>query len=110
MEFEKRTDQNLITQNLHHGKEYCISKKKKLLKQCLKEVIYQYILAFAGWRSIFWEMVGSGGYTLAGGGWWWTYFGWWWVVVDIFWLVVAGGGWRWVVVGGGGHILVDGGS
>ena len=24
-EFEKQTDQNFITQNLHHGKEYCIS-------------------------------------------------------------------------------------
>ena len=34
LEFEKRTDQNFITQNLRHGKEYCISKKKKLLKQC----------------------------------------------------------------------------
>ena len=30
---------------------------------------YEYILAFAGWRSIFYEMVGSGGYILAGGGW-----------------------------------------
>ena len=101
MEFEKRTDQNFITQNLHHGKEYCISKKKKLLKQCLKEVICQYILAFAGWWSIFWEMfgivvdifwlvVGGSGYILAGGGGWWWTFGWWWVVVD-------GGGWKWVV-------------
>ena len=61
LEFEKRTDQNFITQNLRHGKEYCISKKNKLLKQCLKEVIYEYTLTFAGWRSIFWEMVGSGG-------------------------------------------------
>ena len=87
LEFEKRTNQNFITQNLHHGKEYCISKKKKLLKQCLKEVIYEYILAFAGWWSIFWEMVGSGGYILADGGWPWIYFGQWWVVVDV--------GWRW---------------
>ena len=69
LEFEKRTNQNFITQILRHGKEYCISKKKKLLKQCLKEVIYEYILAFAGWWSIFWEVVGSGGYILAGGGW-----------------------------------------
>ena len=38
-------------------------------------------LAFEGWWSIFWEMVGSGGYILAGGWWWWTYFGWWQVVV-----------------------------
>ena len=74
--------------------------EKKLLKQCLKEVIYEYILAFAGWWSIFWEMVGSGGYILAGGGWWW-------VAVDIFWMVVGGGvgyildggGWWWMVVG-----------
>ena len=56
--------------------------------QCLKEVIYQYILAFAGWWSIFWEMVGSCGYILAGGGWWW--------------MVVGGGGWWWVIVDGGG--------
>ena len=93
MEFEKRTDQNFITQNLHHGKEYCISKKKKLLKQCLKEVIYQYILAFAGWWSIFWEVVGSGGYILAGGGWWW-------MVVGGGGYTLAGGGWWWMVVGG----------
>ena len=91
LEFEKRTDQNFITQNLHHGKEYCISKKKKLLMQCLKEVIYQYILAFAGWWSIFWEMVSSRGYILAGGGWWWMVVGsgrWWWMVV------VCGGWWH----------------
>ena len=56
--------------------------------------IYEYILTFAVWWSISWEVVGSGGYILAGGGWWWIYFGWWWVVVD-------GGGWWSVVVGGG---------
>ena len=67
MEFENWTDQNFITQNLRHGKKHCIWKKKKLLKQCLKEVIYEYILAFVGWQSIFGEMVGSGGYVLAGG-------------------------------------------
>ena len=33
LEFEKRTDQNFITQNIHQQKEYCISKKKNLLKQ-----------------------------------------------------------------------------
>ena len=58
--------------------------------QCLKEVIYQYILAFAGWWSIFWEMVSSRGYILAGGGWWWMVAGsgrWWWMVV------VCGGWW-----------------
>ena len=89
LEFKKQTDQNFITQNLH---QYCILKKKELLKQCLKEVIYEYILAFAGWWSIFWEMVGSGGYILAGGGWWWIYFGWWWVVVDGGGYILAGGG------------------
>ena len=76
LEFEKRTDQNFITQNPHRGAEYCVWKKKKLLKQCQKEVIYEYILAFEGWWSIFWEVVGSGGYILADGGWWWIYFGW----------------------------------
>ena len=57
-----------------------ISKKKKLLKQCQNEVIYEYILAFAGWWSIFWVVVGggeSGGHILADGGQWW-------VVADIF--------------------------
>ena len=44
LEFEKQTDQNFITQNLRHGKEYYISKKKTLLKQCEKEVMYEYIL------------------------------------------------------------------
>ena len=58
-----------------------------MLKQCLKEFIYEYILAFAGWWSIFCEMIGSGGHILAGGAWWW-----WMVVVDIFWMVVGGGG------------------
>ena len=79
MESEKQADQNFITQHLRHVMEYRISKKKKLLKQCQKEVIYKYILAFSGW--------------------WWVYFDWWWVVVDIFWLVVAGGGWWWVYFG-----------
>ena len=69
LEFEKQTDQKFITQNLCHEKEHCIWKKKKLLKQCLKEVIYEYILAFAGWWFFFWEMVSSGGYILADGGW-----------------------------------------
>ena len=90
LEFGKRTDQNFITQNVRHGKEYCTSKIKKLLKQCLKEVI----LAFAGWWSIF-----------GNGRWWWIYFGWRRMVVGILWLVVRGGGdilaggaWWWVVV------------
>ena len=79
LEFQKRTDQNFITQNLRHGKEYYIWKKKTLLKQCQKEVIYEYNLAFAGWWSVFWEVIGSGGYILAYGGWWW--------------MVVSGCGW-----------------
>ena len=69
LEFQKRTDQNFVTQNLRHGKEYYIWKKKTLLKQCQKEVIYEYNLAFAGWWSVFWEVIGSGGYILAYGGW-----------------------------------------
>ena len=50
LEFEKRTDKNFITQNLRHGKEYCISKKKKLLKQCLKGI----------YMNIFWLLRGGG--------------------------------------------------
>ena len=68
LEFEKRTDQNFITQNLRHGKEYYIPKKKALLKQCQKEVINEFILAFVGWWSFFWEVIGSGRYILAVGG------------------------------------------
>ena len=96
LEFQKRTEQNFITQNLCHRKEYRILKKKKLLQQCPKEVIYEYILAFVGWWSTFWEMVDSSGYILAGDGWW-IHFGSWLVVVDIFWPLVSGGGWWWVV-------------
>ena len=59
-----------------------------MLKQCLKEVIYEYILAFAGCRFIFWEMVGSGGYILAGGGWWWM------VVGDGGYILDGAGWWR----------------
>ena len=50
--------------------------EKKLLKQCQKEVIYEYVLAFTGW---------------------------WCVVVDIFYLVVGGRGWSLMVVGGDGR-------
>ena len=60
-EFEKQTNQNFITQNLRRGKEYCILKKKKLLKQCQKEVIYEHIFAFAGRWPIFWVVMGGGG-------------------------------------------------
>ena len=93
LEFEKRTDQNFITQNFRHGKQHCISKKKKLLKQCQKEVICEYILAFAGWWSFFGKcqvVVGIFWLVVGGSGWWWIYFGWWWVMVD------GGGSW-WVV-------------
>ena len=63
LELKKRTDQNFVIQNLLHGKQYC------MLKQCQEQVIYEYILAFAGWWSIFGEVLGGGGYILAGGGW-----------------------------------------
>ena len=81
-------------------------------RQCQKEVMYEYILAFVGWWSIFWEVIGSGGYILAGGG----GDGWWWVLVgsgNIFWLVVGGGGWWWIYLAGGGWwwmVVDDGGS
>ena len=56
-----------------------ILRKKELLKQSQKEVIYEYILTFAGWwwmvEDMFWLVVGIGE-------WWRIYFGWWWVVVD----------------------------
>ena len=73
-ESKKRTDQNFITQNPHHVKDYRILKKKKLLKQRHKDC---------------WVVLGGGGYILV-----------WRVVADIFWLVVDGSGWWWVVVSG----------
>ena len=60
LEFEKRTDQNFIT------------KKSLSRKGILHFEEYEYILAFAGWWSIFWEVVGNGEYILAGGGSWWV--------------------------------------
>ena len=75
-----------MTQNLRHGKKYCILKKKNLLKQSQKEVIYEYILDFVGWWSIFWVVVGGGGYFLAGRGQWW-------MVVSGGGYILAGGGW-----------------
>ena len=92
-----------ITEILHF-------EEKEAVKTMSKGAMYKYILAFAGWQSIFLVVVGGGGCILAGGGWWWIYFGWWWVVVDIFWLVVGGGGWWWMVVNiiwlvvGGGNV------
>ena len=69
LEFETWTDQNVIIQNLHHTKEYYISKKKTLLKHCQKEVIYEYILALVALWSIFSEVIRSGGYILSILGW-----------------------------------------
>ena len=83
-EFGKRTDQNFVTQMSLSRKGLSYFRRKKNLKQCQKEVIYGYILAFAGWWSIFWVMVGCHGCILVGGGWWW-------------WMVVGGGGQWWLV-------------
>ena len=46
-----------ITQNSHHVLYF---EKKNMLKQCQKEVIYEYILIFPVCWSIFWVVVGSG--------------------------------------------------
>ena len=46
-EFEKRADQNFITQNLHHGG--LLFEEKETVKTMSKGAIYEYILAFAGW-------------------------------------------------------------
>ena len=67
---------------------YRISKKKKLLKQCQREVIFEHVFAFAGWWSIFLVVVGGGRYILSCGCFWWR-----WVVEDIFWLMVGRGSW-----------------
>ena len=82
LEFEKGTDQNFITQNLCHGKQYCVSKKKKLFKECQREVIYEYTCGVVV-----------------------HFFGKWQVMVDVFWLVVGGDAWWCVIAGGGGYIL-----
>ena len=63
---------NELIKNLLHKISvtgYRISKKKKLLKQFQKEVIYEYILAFAVWWPIFWVVMDGGGYIFASGGW-----------------------------------------
>ena len=72
-EFKKRIHLNFITQNLRDLKEYCISKKKKLLKHCQKRRLYLNIFwllrgggPFFGW----WVVVRGGGYNLVCGGWW----------------------------------------
>ena len=70
--------------------EILLFEEKETVKTISKGAIHKYILAFAGWQSIFWVVVGGGGCILAGGGWWW-------VMVNIFWLMVVGGGWWWVV-------------
>ena len=63
--------------------------EKETVKTMSKGAIYEYILAFAGWQSIFWVAAGSGGCIVAG----------WWVVVDLFWLVMDGG--EYILAGGG---------
>ena len=75
--------------------------EQRTVKTMSKRGYTRIYFGFCGVAVHFWEMVGSGGYILAGGGWWW-------VVVNIFWLVVGGGGWSWVVVGRSGwwHSLV----
>ena len=50
------------------------SEKNETLKQYQKDVIYEYILTFVSWWSIFWLVVDGGGHILACGGWWcWEY-------------------------------------
>ena len=50
------------------------SEENETLKQCQKDVIYEYILAFVSWWSIFWLVVDGDGYILARGGLWcWEY-------------------------------------
>ena len=96
LKFEKRTDQNFFHTKSPSRKGILHFEEKKTVKAMSKGGYYEYILAFAGWRSIFWEMVGSGGYILAGGVWCW------WVVVGSGRHILAGGGWWWMVVDGGG--------
>ena len=50
-----------ITEMLH-------SKEKETVKTMSKGAIFEFILAFAGWQSIFWVVVGGGGCIVAGGG------------------------------------------
>ena len=69
--FEKQTDQNL-SHKISVTERNIAFQRKINFKQSQKEVIYEYILAFEGWWSIFWKVVGSGGYILAGNGWWWV--------------------------------------
>ena len=56
-------------------------------------------MAFVGCWSIFWKMVGGGGYVLGSSGWWLIYFGSWWVVVGGNWYIFAGGRWWWIYFG-----------
>ena len=67
--------------------------EKENVKTMSKRAIYQYILTFAGWQSIFWVLVSVGGCIVAGGGWWWA-------VMVIFWLVEVDGG-EYILAGGG---------
>ena len=70
LEFEKQTDQNFITENLHHG-DLHFEEKDTVKAMSKGGYIWIYFGFFVGWWSMFWEVIGSGGYILAGGGWWW---------------------------------------
>ena len=119
LEFEKRTDQNFITQKSPCRKGTLDLEEKETVKAMSKGGYVWIYFGFCG-VVVHFLVIGrySSVYILAGGEWWWMYFGWWckvvddggwwWVVVDIFWLVVDGGGWWWNVVGRGGswHSLV----
>ena len=43
-------------------------KEKENVKTMSKGAIFEFILAFAGWQSICWVVVGGGGCIVAGGG------------------------------------------
>ena len=66
-----------ITEILHF-------EEKEAVKTMSKGAMYKYILAFAGWQSIFLVVVDAFWLVVGGGGWWW-------MVVNIIWLVVGGG-------------------
>ena len=60
-----KLDQNFISQNLHQGN--IAFEEKETVKTMSKGAINEYILAFAGWKFIFWVVVGGGGCIVAGG-------------------------------------------
>ena len=69
--------------------------EQRTVKTMSKRGYTRIYFGFCGVAVHFWEMVGSGGYILAGGGWWW-------MLVGGGEHILAGGGWWWMVVGGGG--------